>query len=468
MLTNITIAQKLLGLFFINMTVLLVITANGYLHTNNSVINFKKIEDKVLPISTLHIENLYLLENIMNSFVDVAITNEKDILINTLKFKSQLLKNLEELVKYQLNLEEQESLFIKYFDFAYTFTISILENKNNFRLEDARILKKYSNEVLILFKEKKQFAKKNVSNSLTEISNSTKIFFKNSLIISFVGLLVVLVLGIIMNLFVKNRFEDVLISLKNLLKEKPDFSVRLCPGSNDEIGQLTKLYNQLADKLEAVHKKSSQKFLKEIEDTQKEVVFTMGSIAESRSKETGNHVRRVAEYSKLLALYYGLDESEVEMLRQASPMHDIGKVAIPDCVLNKSGRLNAEERRIMDEHVILGYEMLKHSNRPLLKTAAIVALEHHERWDGTGYPSAKKGEDIHIYGRITALADVFDALSSDRVYKKAWDDERIFDLFREEREKHFDPTLVDIFFEKIDEFLAIRNTFKDENNSNLD
>jgi len=200
---------------------------------------------------------------------------------------------------------------------------------------------------------------------------------------------------------------------------------------------------------------------KEIEETQREVVFTMGAIGESRSKETGNHVKRVAEYSKLLALYYGLEEHDAEMLKQVSPMHDIGKVAIPDSILNKPGRFNEEERAIMDTHARLGYDMLRHSNRVLLKAAAIVAYEHHEKWDGSGYPRALSGEDIHIFGRITAVADVFDALGSDRCYKKAWEDERIFKLFKEERGKHFDPKLVDIFFEHLDEFLAIREEFKD-------
>lgn len=200
---------------------------------------------------------------------------------------------------------------------------------------------------------------------------------------------------------------------------------------------------------------------KEIEDTQKEVLFTMGSIGESRSKETGNHVKRVAEYCKILALHYGMDENEAEMLKLASPMHDIGKVAIPDAVLNKPGRFDEEERKIMDTHAMMGYEMLKHSNRPLLKIAAIVAREHHEKYDGTGYPDKKSGENIHIYGRITALADVFDALGSARVYKPAWNDEKIFALFKEERGKHFDPKLIDIFFENLDEFLAIRDSMRD-------
>jgi len=200
---------------------------------------------------------------------------------------------------------------------------------------------------------------------------------------------------------------------------------------------------------------------KEIEETQREVVFTMGAIGESRSKETGNHVKRVAQYSKVLALYYGMSEQDAEMLKQASPMHDIGKVAIPDAILNKPGRFDKEERLIMDTHAQLGYDMLKASNRPLLKLAATVAYEHHEKYNGQGYPQGLKGEEIHIGGRITALADVFDALGSDRVYKKAWEDERIFNLFKEERGEHFDPNLIDIFFEHLDEFLAIRDSLRD-------
>ncbi len=200
---------------------------------------------------------------------------------------------------------------------------------------------------------------------------------------------------------------------------------------------------------------------KEIEDTQKEIVFTMGAIGESRSKETGNHVKRVAKYSKILALHYGLPETEAELLKQASPMHDIGKVAIPDAILNKPGRLNEEERLIMDTHSQLGYDMLNSSDRPLLKMASIVAYEHHEKWNGKGYPQGLSGEDIHIYGRITALADVFDALGSSRVYKEAWDDERIFKMFKEERGEHFDPRLIDIFFENLEEFLKVRDSLKD-------
>ena len=198
----------------------------------------------------------------------------------------------------------------------------------------------------------------------------------------------------------------------------------------------------------------------EILDTQKEVVFTMGAIGETRSNETGLHVKRVAEYSYLLARLYGLSEKEAELLKQASPMHDIGKVGIPDSILNKPGKLTFEEFEVMKTHAELGYEMLKHSKREILKTSATVAYEHHEKWNGKGYPRGLKGEDIHIYGRITAVADVFDALGHDRVYKKAWDMHKILELFKEERGKHFDPELIDLFMNNLDKFLEIRYTFK--------
>ncbi len=199
----------------------------------------------------------------------------------------------------------------------------------------------------------------------------------------------------------------------------------------------------------------------EIIDTQKEVVFRLGAIAEARSKETGMHVKRVAEYSKLLALYYGLSNNEAEIVKMASPMHDIGKVAIPDNILNKPGKFTPEEFEIMKTHSQIGYEMLKSSNKTILKAAAIIAHQHQEKYNGTGYPQGLSGEDIHIYGRITAVADVFDALGSDRVYKKAWDDEKIFKLFEEEKGKHFDPILVNIFFKNLDKFLEIRDSLKD-------
>ena len=198
----------------------------------------------------------------------------------------------------------------------------------------------------------------------------------------------------------------------------------------------------------------------ELEETQREVIYTMGEIGETRSKETGFHVKRVAEYSKLLALKFGLSKDEAEILRLASPMHDIGKVGIPDSILNKPGKLTAQEYETMKEHAQIGYELLKNSTRDILKASAIVAYEHHEKWDGSGYPRGLSGEDIHIYGRITAICDVFDALAHERPYKKAWELDRIIALFKEERAKHFDPTLIDLFLENLDEFLEIQNAYE--------
>lgn len=199
----------------------------------------------------------------------------------------------------------------------------------------------------------------------------------------------------------------------------------------------------------------------EIEDTQQEVIYRMGEIAESRNKETGYHVKRVAEYSRLLALKIGLDEQEANLIASASPMHDIGKVGIPDMILLKQGSLTSEEWEIMRTHSILGFNVLKNSERPLLKTAAIIAKEHHEKWNGTGYPDGLKGEEIHPYARIVAIADVFDALSQTRPYKQAWTHEKIFDFLKEEQGKHFDPKLIAIFFEHLEEFLVIKERFQD-------
>ncbi len=229
--------------------------------------------------------------------------------------------------------------------------------------------------------------------------------------------------------------------------------------------KLTKEINQLNSTLEERVQSALVEITalnKEIEETQREVIFTMGAIGESRSKETGNHVRRVAEYSKLLARLYGLSEEEANLIKEASPMHDIGKVAIPDHILNKPGKLTDEEFKTMQTHAQLGYEMLKHSDRPILKAAAIIAHQHHEKYNGRGYPNGLKGDEIHIYGQITAIADVFDALGSDRVYKKAWSLDKILKLFHEEKGEHFNPQLTEIFLNNIEAFLEIRERFADQ------
>jgi len=199
----------------------------------------------------------------------------------------------------------------------------------------------------------------------------------------------------------------------------------------------------------------------EIEKTQREIIYRVGMIGESRSKETGEHVKRVAEISALLAKEYGLSRREIDLLVDASPMHDIGKIAIPDYILTKPERLTNEEFEVIKTHSQIGYELLKGSEKELLKTAAIIAYEHHEDWDGGGYPRGLKGEEISIVGRITAIADVYDALSSDRCYKKAWEMDKIVGFFQEQRGRKFEPKLVDIFLNNLDEIRAINERFKD-------
>lgn len=197
----------------------------------------------------------------------------------------------------------------------------------------------------------------------------------------------------------------------------------------------------------------------EVIDTQRELIFTMGEICETRSQETGQHVKRVSEYAYLLATLYGSEDAD--LIHRAAPMHDVGKVAIPDAILNKCSRLTEEEWNIMQTHTTLGFNMLSFSKRPLLQMAATIALEHHEKWDGTGYPHQLVGEKIHLAARVTSLADVFDALGSARCYKPAWELPEVLAYIKQKRGEQFEPLLVDLFFDHLDEFLIIRDKFAD-------
>ncbi len=198
---------------------------------------------------------------------------------------------------------------------------------------------------------------------------------------------------------------------------------------------------------------------REIINTQKEVILILGEVVETRSQETAHHVTRVAEVCYLLARKFGMEEDRAELLRLASPMHDVGKIGVPEAILDKPGKLTTEEFAVIKEHARLGYEILNKSSRSIMKAAAITALEHHERWDGNGYPRGLKQDEIHIFGRIAAIADVFDALSHKRCYKDAWPIEKIVDTFKKESGRHFDPQLVDLFLGHIDEFVGINRRF---------
>ena len=199
----------------------------------------------------------------------------------------------------------------------------------------------------------------------------------------------------------------------------------------------------------------------EVEDTQSELILRLGDVVESRSKEAANHVKRMAEYCAKLALLAGLSETEAELLRRASPMHDIGKIAIPDAVLLKPGKLDDKEWSVMRQHPTIGYQILANSERPILKAAAIIALQHHEKYDGSGYPANLRQEQIHIFARIVAIADVFDALSHARCYKAAWPLEEVIDEMRKGAGKHFDPDLLELFINNIDIFVQVKENWKD-------
>ena len=199
----------------------------------------------------------------------------------------------------------------------------------------------------------------------------------------------------------------------------------------------------------------------ELFDSQLEMIFLLAGAAESRSQETAAHVKRVGYLAEFLAREYGLDEATCDFMRYASPLHDIGKIGIPDSILNKPGPHLDEESAIMRRHASIGHQMLSQSKRGILKMAAEIALSHHENWDGSGYPHGLSGDNIPIAGRITMLADVFDALGSHRCYKEAWTSEKIREFIVEQKGVKFDPRLVDILLEKWSNAEAIRANIPD-------
>jgi len=198
-----------------------------------------------------------------------------------------------------------------------------------------------------------------------------------------------------------------------------------------------------------------------IKSRELEIIHRLAVATEYRDQETGRHIQRVSEYSRLLAEKIGLDKDTQELLEKASPLHDIGKIAIPDHILLKPGKFTEKERITMNNHTLYGYKILYDPRIPLLDIAAEIALYHHERWDGGGYPYGKKKEEIPIYARITTIADIFDAWTSPRKYKKAWTFENACMLLLQEKEKIFDPKVVDKFIGNKKDFFAIYERLRD-------
>ena len=197
----------------------------------------------------------------------------------------------------------------------------------------------------------------------------------------------------------------------------------------------------------------------EIVQRERETVIRLSKAAEYRDPETGAHILRMAHYSELIAMGMGLPKADQELLLEAAPMHDIGKVGIPDAILLKPGRLTPDEFEVMKQHAMFGHDILKGSSSKVLQAGAEIALAHHEKLDGSGYPRGLVGQDIPIFSRIVAVADVFDALTSERPYKKAWSLDRAAEHIRNSSGTHFDPVCVNTFFEQWDSVISIRKKF---------
>jgi len=208
--------------------------------------------------------------------------------------------------------------------------------------------------------------------------------------------------------------------------------------------------------LQVKMKYEKRRLLTEVEEGQKELIYMLTELMENCSSETGEHIKRVARMAHILAQYYPLlSDDDAETVFHAAPMHDIGKATIPHHILHKPGKLTEEEFTIMKTHTTAAHKFLRNSKRKMIQAADIIAMQHHERWDGTGYPKGLKGDDIHPYGRVMSVIDVFDALAHKRYYKEAWSIEDSVAYMKDHSGTRFDPQLIDIFMEHIDEFIAI-------------
>jgi len=217
-------------------------------------------------------------------------------------------------------------------------------------------------------------------------------------------------------------------------------------------------YNQTI--LETVQQRNE-----ELRASQEEIIECLGYAAEFRDSETGMHTLRVGRYAHCIAKAMGMNDKEAEVLLYAAPMHDVGKIGISDAILLKPGRLDEQEMEVMKQHTVIGEKILSRSKNNLLQQASLIALHHHEKWDGSGYPQGLKGSDIHLYGRIVAVVDVFDALTMERPYKKAWTTDAAVALINAGVKQHFDPEIVQLFNDNLADILAIKSAYVDDQDS---
>ena len=229
-----------------------------------------------------------------------------------------------------------------------------------------------------------------------------------------------------------------------------------------KLSDLEKNTNSILEEMVAKKSAALQQALDLSREAEYEISLRLGRASEFRDQETGMHTRRISELSKHLAILAGISAEKCEELRFASPLHDVGKIGIPDRILLKPGKLDQTEFEIMKLHTVIGGKILAGSDRyPVLEAGSIIALQHHERWDGSGYPAGLKGEEINVFARIVSIVDVFDALASERPYKKAFPLDKTLGIMEEGRGVFFDPQLLELFLNNVESFVAIRETLQD-------
>jgi putative two-component system response regulator len=238
------------------------------------------------------------------------------------------------------------------------------------------------------------------------------------------------------------------------MKEQQEAIRRHQAELQETVRRRTEALRQALDQMAEAQRQTHQAHL--------DTIHRLAIAAEYKDEDTASHIRRMSGYCAVLAGALNLPPGEVEMVRDASPMHDVGKMGVPDGILLKKGKLDAEEWAVMKKHTVMGSRILSGSNSDLLVAGEVFALSHHEKWDGNGYPEGAKGEDIPLQGRICAVADVFDALTTKRPYKEAMPNDQAFGILHEGRGSHFDPRLIDLFFDNLEAILAVQRAHQDE------
>jgi len=304
------------------------------------------------------------------------------------------------------------------------------------------------------------------------ITEDKKVFFEKTnkmtylQIITFITSLILIILALFFSLeIIIGPIQRVRKAIHNISVYK-DFSRKVRIEYPDEIGELAFDFNSMTSNLHLAYNKLKKHALneaiakKEIFARENETLHILGKASDYKDPETGAHIARVSNYSLIISKSLGQNKAMQDLLNYAAPLHDIGKLGISDSILLKPGRLSADEFDIMKTHTSIGYEILENQSSKYLKAGAVIAMSHHEKYDGTGYPKGLKGDDIPIFGRIVSIADVFDALTTKRPYKEAWPFEKALDLIREERGKHFDPGFVDIFVANRSKIRQILDSYK--------